>query len=78
MQKTTLQKHLGVSDHTVSNDGLHYQPIKAWTFGDGSELGSYNTQQHWLAHHEGLFLAYTRRGANNDHIPKALAPARAR
>jgi hypothetical protein len=70
----TLQKHLGVSDHTVSNDGLHYQPIKAWAFDDGSELGSYNTQQHWLAHHEGLFLAYTRRGANNDHIPRNRAP----
>ena len=59
---------------SVSNDGLHYQPIKAWTFDDGSELGSYNTQQHWLAHHEGLFLAYTRRGANNDHIPRNRAP----
>jgi hypothetical protein len=59
---------------TVSNDGLHYQPIKAWTFDDGSELGSYNTQQHWLAHHEGLFVAYTRRGANNDHIPRNRAP----
>ena len=44
---------------SVSNDGLHYQPIKAWTFDDGRELGSYNTQQHWLAHHDGLFLAYT-------------------
>jgi len=59
---------------TQSSDGLHYQPIKPWTFDDGSELGSYNTQQHWLAHHEGLFLAYTRRGANNDHIPRNRAP----
>jgi hypothetical protein len=70
----TLQKHLGISDHTVSHDGLHYPAIKPWTFDDGNELGSYNTQQHWLAHQEGLFLAYTRRGANNDHIPRNRAP----
>jgi len=59
---------------TVGDDGLHFQPIKPWTFDDGSELGSYNTQQHWLAHSEGLFLSYTRRGANNDHIPRNRAP----
>lgn len=53
---------------TVSNDGLQYQPLKEWTFEDGGELGSYNTQQHWLAHSDGLFLAYTRKGANNDHV----------
>jgi len=58
----------------VSDDGLRYRPIKPWTFDDGSELGSYNTQQHWLAHQNGLFLAYTRRGANNDHIPRNRAP----
>ena len=45
-----------------------------WTFDDGAELGSYNTQQHWLAHGDGLFLAYTRRGADNDHIFRHRAP----
>jgi hypothetical protein len=59
---------------TTSKDGLHYEPIQPWTFDDGSELGSYNTQQHWLAHSDGLFLCYTRRGANNDHIPRNRAP----
>ena len=59
---------------TASDDGLHYRPVKAWTFDDGQELGSYNTQQHWLAHGDGLFLVYTRRGANNDHIMPATAP----
>jgi len=59
---------------TVSDDGLHYEPIRPWTFDDGSDLGSYNTQQHWLTHGEGLFLAYTRRGANNDHIMRNRAP----
>jgi hypothetical protein len=59
---------------TVSEDGLHFAPIRPWRFDDGSELGSYNTQQHWLAHGDGLFLAYTRRGANNDQIPRHRAP----
>lgn len=59
---------------TSSGDGLHYRPVKPWTFDDGQELGSYNTQQHWLAHDDGLFLVYTRRGANNDHIMRHRAP----
>jgi len=59
---------------SVSDDGLGYEPIREWTFDDGAELGSYNTQQHWLAHSEGLFLVYTRRGANNDHVMRHRAP----
>jgi len=59
---------------TAGDDGLHFAPLTPWTFDDGAELGSYNTQQHWLAHGEGLFLVYTRRGANNDHIFRHRAP----
>jgi hypothetical protein len=59
---------------TTSADGLHFQPVKQWTFDDGQDLGSYNTQAHWLAHDNGLFLTYTRRGANNDHIMRNRAP----
>jgi hypothetical protein len=59
---------------TAGDDGLHYAPIRPWTFDDGSELGSYNTQQHWLVHSDGLFLVYTRRGADNDHIFRHRAP----
>lgn len=59
---------------TSSADGLHFQPVKKWTFDDGRDLGSYNTQAHWLTHNQGLFLAYTRRGASNDHIPRNRAP----
>ena len=58
----------------VSEDGLHFSDIKAWTFDDGSDLGSYCTQQHWVTHSEGLYLCYTRRGADNDHIPRNRAP----
>ena len=59
---------------SVSDDGLQFAEPKPWTFDDGAELGSYNTQQHWLAHSDGLFLIYTRRGANNDHIMRHRAP----
>ena len=59
---------------SVSDDGLNFRPIKAWTFDDGSDLGSYNTQAHWLVAGDGLFLVYTRRGADNDHVMRHRAP----
>ncbi len=59
---------------STSEDGLHYTAPQRWCFDDGSELGSYNTQQHWLTGGGGLYLVYTRRGANNDHIMRHRAP----
>jgi hypothetical protein len=58
----------------VSEDGLNFGPLHPWTFDDGGDLGSYNTQQKWVTHSDGLFLVYTRRGANNDHIIRHRAP----
>jgi len=40
----------------------------------GEALGTYNTQQHWVAHRDALYLVYTRRGANNDHVFRNRAP----
>ncbi|MEQ8786484.1 MAG: sialidase family protein [Pirellulaceae bacterium] len=66
------------ADHSAyvsrSDDGLNYTPIKEWTFDDGEVLGSYNTQQHWVSAGGGLFLVYTRRGADNDHVFRHRAP----
>ena len=59
---------------TTSEDGLHFGELKTWTWDDGSDLGSYNTQAHWVTHDDALYLCYTRRGANNDHIPRNRAP----
>ena len=59
---------------TTSRDGLHFGPLRKWTFDDGADLGSYNTQQHWVTHSDGLFLVYTRRGLNNDHVIRHRAP----
>lgn len=58
----------------TSTDGLHFDAPTPWTFDDGAELGSYNTQQHWATHSDGLYLVYTRRGADNDHVVRHRAP----
>lgn len=57
-----------------SDDGLHYSAPKRWDWSSGGDLGNYNTQQHWVAHKERLYLVYTRRGANNDHVFRHRAP----
>ncbi|WP_092170375.1 sialidase [Cyclobacterium xiamenense] len=59
---------------TSSEDGMHFAPIRPWKFDDGTDLGNYNTQQHWVRHSDGLFLVYTRRGAGNDHVFRHRAP----
>jgi hypothetical protein len=58
----------------ASRDGMQFDNPVPWMFDDGQELGSYNTQQHWVAHSDGLFLVYTRRGANNDEVMRHRAP----
>lgn len=58
----------------ASDDGLHYGSAQPWRFDDGEELGSENTQQHWLTHSDGLLLVYTRRAADNAHIFRHRAP----
>lgn len=58
-----------------SEEELEFSEPKKWTFDDGTDLGNYNTQQHWVMHPEhGLFLVYTRKGADNDHVFRHRAP----
>ena len=59
---------------TSSTDGLVFHEPRPWTFDDGQDLGNYNTQQHWITHETGLYLVYTRRDANNDHVFRHRAP----
>ncbi len=59
---------------TRSKDGLHFEPVKPWTWQNGEEIGNANTQQHWITHKEKLYLVYTRKGANNEHIFRNRAP----
>ena len=58
----------------TSDDGLHFSEPVPWTFDDGSELGNYNTQQHWAVHSDALYLVYTRKGLNNDNVFRHRAP----
>jgi hypothetical protein len=55
-------------------DGLHFDPIIEWKFDDGRPLGSANAQQHWITRSNALYLIYSRRGANNDHVFRNRAP----
>lgn len=59
---------------SASDDGLRWSPKQPWTWDDGEPLTMSTTQQHWLAHSEGLFLVYTRKDAANLHVPRWRAP----
>lgn len=58
----------------VGDDGLKFGQPQPWTWDDGTSLGNYNTQTHWVTHSDALFLVYTRKGANNDHVFRNRAP----
>jgi len=55
-------------------DGIQYDEAIEWKFDDGQPLGSANAQQHWISRSDGLYLIYSRRGANNDHVFRNRAP----
>ena len=57
-----------------SEDGLNYTDLQLWKWDDGSILQNYNTQQHWMKVEDELYLVYTRRGADNDHVFRHRAP----
>lgn len=59
---------------TKGTDGLHYGKPTELVFDDGQNVGNYNTQQHWLTLGKKLYLVYTRKGANNDHVARHRAP----
>lgn len=58
----------------TSDDGLHYTEPTPWLFEDGSKLGNFNTQQHWLVQGDCLFLLYNRRSALNNGVFRCRAP----
>lgn len=59
---------------TKGSDGLHYQDATELVFDDGQNVGNYNTQQHWISGGGKLYMVYTRRGADNDHVFRHRAP----
>lgn len=84
LDEPSLAFHNGIFYMTLRNDecgfvaksvdGLNYTDLQLWKWQDGSILQNYNTQQHWMVLGDELFLVYTRRGANNDHVFRHRAP----
>lgn len=58
----------------TSEDGLHFCPAMEWYFDDGTPLGSYCTQEHWVTGEHALYLVYTRRTESNNHVFRHRAP----
>ena len=59
---------------SVSNDWKHFSEIKPLCFNDGSDLGNYNTMTRLLTIGNKLYLVYTRKNLNNDHVFRHRAP----
>lgn len=55
-------------------DGLNWSPRKAWSWDDGKPIGMSSTQQHWVTHSDGLFLAYTRSDISNSKVIRWRSP----
>ena len=58
----------------VSDDGLHFSEPQVWKWDSGETLPNYNTQQHFLECGGRLYLVYTRKAGNNDHVFRHRAP----
>lgn len=59
---------------TSSNDGLYLEEPQVLVFDDGAESGNYCTQQHWLTLNDRLYMVYTRKAENNEHVFRHRAP----
>ena len=59
---------------TKGRDGIHFDAPTELCFDDGEPLGNYNTQQHFLTGGGKLWLVYTRRAENNNHVFRHRAP----
>lgn len=70
----TLRAEDGNGYHSSSDDGLAWSKPEPWCWDDGSSLVTSTTQQHWLAHSDGLFLVYTRKTDDNPAVIRWRAP----
>ena len=48
--------------------------LSSWKWNDGEPLMMSTTQQHWLTHSDGLYLAYTRKAEENVNVMRWRAP----
>lgn len=56
------------------SDGIHFGKPCELCFEHGIKAQNYNTQQHWIRGGGKLYLVYTRKAGNNDHIFRHRAP----
>ncbi len=70
----TIRAEDGRGYVTASEDGLSWAPLRPWSFQDGEPLVMSTTQQHWLAHSDGPYLAYTRKTEANANVFRWRAP----
>jgi hypothetical protein len=70
----TIRAEDGHGYMTVSEDGLHWPDIQAWSWDDGEPLTMSTTQQRWITHSHGLFLVYTRKAEANVNVMRWRAP----
>jgi hypothetical protein len=70
----TIRAEDGHGYLSVSDDGLNWEPKQAWSWDAGGSLTMSTTQQHWLEHSDGLYLAYTRKTEDNANVMRWRAP----
>ena len=67
-------RHDSAGYFSISDDGQNFSEPEPWHWDNGEILPTYNTQQHWLENNGNLYLIYTRRAENNDHVFRNRAP----
>ena len=70
----TIRAEDGRGYVATSRDGLQWSEQRPWCWDDGQPLDMSTTQQHWLTHSDGLFLAYTRKDPSNVRVMRWRAP----
>ncbi len=70
----TIRAEDGYGYVSTSTDGLNWSAPASWKWDNGEPLTMSTTQQHWLTHSDGLYLAYTRRAEENVNVMRWRAP----
>jgi len=70
----TIRAEDGSGYLSTSTDGLHWSEPVSWKWQDGEPLAMSTTQQHWVTHSDGLYLAYTRKAEENVNVMRWRAP----
>jgi hypothetical protein len=70
----TIRAEDGRGYVSASDDGLRWEPQRAWCWDDGEPLVMSTTQQHWLPHAGRLCLVYTRKAEENVNVMRWRAP----